>query len=146
VPNELPFITWCRPETGHPLQRFVCYNLRIRCHGNVRQLHCNQTRCVGNVLTELLSGNGLLQLPGFLTHSLSCKRTSTPQQPYVSKPLPSNGRPLRLHHSGFHPPVTILLHSYVVTVRKPVHNFNVPCPSTQSRDRRLQTGFVLVIY
>jgi hypothetical protein len=60
-------------------------------------------RCHGYALSETPPSNGPLRLSGFLTHSLSCKRGSTPQQPCVSEPLSSNGRPFRLHYSGFQP-------------------------------------------
>jgi hypothetical protein len=49
LPNELPFITWCGPETEHPSERFVCCNLRIRCHGNV----CLPNRCPATVYSAL---------------------------------------------------------------------------------------------
>jgi hypothetical protein len=83
-----PLITWCRLETENSLERFICFNLLILCHGNVCQSCCNQAHCVGNVLTESLSENGLLWLSGFVTHSLWCTSASTLQQACVSNPLP----------------------------------------------------------
>jgi hypothetical protein len=59
-------------------------------------------RCVGNMLSEALPSNGVFRLSGFLTQS-SCKRASTPQQPCVSKPLPSNWGLILLDYSGFQP-------------------------------------------
>jgi hypothetical protein len=50
-----PFITPWKMKTEHSLEQFICCNLHIHRHGNVCQSHSNQTRCVGNVLTELCS-------------------------------------------------------------------------------------------
>jgi hypothetical protein len=59
----------------------------------VRLLYSEATaRCHEYTLCEAPPNNGPLRLSGFLTHSLSSKRASTPQQPCVSKPLPSNRR------------------------------------------------------
>jgi hypothetical protein len=44
-----PFITWCVPQTEHTLERFVCCNLRIHCHGNV----CLWYRCPATVYSAL---------------------------------------------------------------------------------------------
>jgi hypothetical protein len=40
-----PFMTHCGPQTEHTLERFVCWNLRIRCHGNA----CLLNRCPATV-------------------------------------------------------------------------------------------------
>jgi hypothetical protein len=56
-----------------------------------------------NVLTELLSGNGL-----FRVHSLLCKRVLIPWQPCISEPLPSNELLFWLHCSGFQPSCHII--------------------------------------
>jgi hypothetical protein len=56
-----PSGTWWGPKTEHSLERFFFGIQCIRCHGNA--LPC----CRGNVLSEALSGNGLLRLSGSLT-------------------------------------------------------------------------------
>jgi hypothetical protein len=77
VPNELTFITWCVPETEHPLQLSVCCNLRIRCHGNAVHRTSVQERSI------------------LRYHENACLQ----QNLCVSKTLPRNGSPLRLHQS-----------------------------------------------
>jgi hypothetical protein len=89
--DELPFITWCGPETEYPFERFIYCNLRIHCHGNAcllkklrvskplphngrsLQLHHSgfqafwHTHCHGNMLSKALPSNGLFQLPGVMS-------------------------------------------------------------------------------
>jgi hypothetical protein len=90
-----PFITWCGPQREHPVERFVCRNLRIRWQGNAclpnrcwatvysglprngRSLRLHHSgfqafwhiHCHGNVLSKALPSNGLFRLSGIMSHT-----------------------------------------------------------------------------
>jgi hypothetical protein len=46
---KCPFSTQCAPQTEHTLERFVCCNLLVRCHGNA----CLPNRCPATVYSAL---------------------------------------------------------------------------------------------